>query len=196
MGGLEIRATDGKGHFLVLDGRKNVGGLAGDFLDVVHTNEARPFAGAADGFGVAQALGAQAGLEGASDAELLGNRAGVDAFEAGDIVRGQVFIERLAAAPTAGDGAQFADDVAGDLGAIALGVKRVDAVVADLRRGHRDDLGKIGRVGQNLLVARHAGVENGLAEHRFPGAKRRAAEHTAIFQGQHPFCLNEMTHSG
>ena len=40
----------------------------------------------------------------------------------------------------------------------------VDAVVADERVGHRDDLAVVGRVGEHLLVAGHAGVEDDLAE--------------------------------
>ena len=40
----------------------------------------------------------------------------------------------------------------------------VDAVVADERVGHRDDLALVGRVGEDLLVAGHAGVEDDLAE--------------------------------
>ena len=35
----------------------------------------------------------------------------------------------------------------------------VEAVVANLRIGHRYQLTRIGRIGQNLFIAGHAGVE-------------------------------------
>ena len=48
--------------------------------------------------------------------------------------------------------------------AVGLEVLRIHAVVADKRVGHVDHLTGVGRVGQYLLVAGHAGVEADLAE--------------------------------
>ena len=66
-----------------------------------------------------------------------------------------------------------------------LGVLVVDAGVADVRGGHDDDLAVVGGVGQRLLVAGHAGGEDGLAEglpHRAVGA---AAEGAAVLQDEY-----------
>ena len=68
----------------------------------------------------------------------------------------------------------------------------VDAVVADLRVGHRHDLTVIARVGQDLLVAGHARVEDDLAVDFAPGAEGPAREHRAVFERQfrgvhHPY---------
>ena len=56
----------------------------------------------------------------------------------------------------------------------------VDADVADVRVGERDDLARVRRIGQDLLVAGHRRVEDDLAD-REPGrADRHAAEHRAV----------------
>ena len=52
----------------------------------------------------------------------------------------------------------------GDRG--GLDVLGVGADIADMREGEGDDLAGIGRVGQRLLVAGHAGVEADLADRR------------------------------
>jgi len=44
-----------------------------------------------------------------------------------------------------------------------LHVHLIDAVIADERIGHRDDLGFVGRVGEDFLVAGHGSVEADLA---------------------------------
>ena len=46
----------------------------------------------------------------------------------------------------------------------------------------------VGRVGQDLLVAGHAGVEHDLAERLAARAEAAAGEDRAVFQGQ--FCLH------
>ena len=66
---------------------------------------------------------------------------------------------------------QFADDEPGQVRLAALDVLGVDAVVADLRVGHRDDLAAVARIGQDLLVAGHARVEADLAVDLAVGAE-------------------------
>ena len=53
-----------------------------------------------------------------------------------------------------------------------------------MRRGHHDDLAVVRRVGQRLLVAGHAGGEDGLAEGLAGGAVRLAAELAAVHARQ------------
>ena len=53
-------------------------------------------------------------------------------------------------------------------------VLRVDAGVADVRIGQRDDLAAVGGIGEDLLVAGHRGVEHDLAD-RQPGCADGAA---------------------
>ena len=67
-------------------------------------------------------------------------------------------------APVRRAAGRVAHDVAGDPDPAGLGVLVVDAGVADVRRGHHDDLAVVRRVGERLLVAGHAGGEDRLAE--------------------------------
>ncbi len=69
-------------------------------------------------------------------------------------------------------------------GARALGVEGVDAVVADLRAGHGDDLAAVGGIGEDLLVAGHRGVEDHLAEGSDGSAEGLAEEAAAVFKGK------------
>ena len=65
-----------------------------------------------------------------------------------------------------------------------LGVLGVDADVADVRIGQRDDLPGVGRIGQDLLVAGHRGVEHDLAGGVARRADRAAAEDRAVGQAR------------
>ena len=58
------------------------------------------------------------------------------------------------------------------------------AVVADLRRRHRHDLPGVGRVGQHLLVAGHAGVEDHFAARLAGRAGGDTAVPGAVFEGE------------
>jgi hypothetical protein len=57
-----------------------------------------------------------------------------------------------------------------------------DAVVADFGAGHRHDLSRVRRIGQDFLVAGHAGVEHDLASRFSFGAGGLAAKERAIFE--------------
>lgn len=95
---------------------------------------------------------------------------------------GEVVLNGLVAAPVAGEGADFTDNEAADFGAVGFDVFRADAVVADLDGGHGNDLGKIGGVGEDLLIAGHAGVEAGLSGFGGGGSKGSSAENSSVFK--------------
>src|SRR3546814_11370956 len=61
-------------------------------------------------------------------------------------------------------------------GGRALQVAGVGADDADMREGEGDDLAGIGRVGQDLLIAAHRGVEADLAYPRDPCAQASRSE--------------------
>ena len=162
----------------------DVGGLASGVLDVVTAGHVVPGLGLGDGVGIGERERGEAALEGAFDAEFFGERAGVDFADAGDAVFGEVGVEGGLAAPVADDGGEFADDEAAGLGRGGLGVLVVDAVVADHRRGHGDDLAEVGGIGDDFLVAGHRRVENALARNGGGGAKSAAVKHRTIFEGE------------
>src|SRR5262249_38603413 len=86
-----------------------------------------------------------------------------DPLDAQHAVLGEVGVEAAAAAEVAGVPRQLADDEALDLRPARLAVLGVDAVVADERVSHRDDLALVGGVGGHLLVAGDAGVKHDFA---------------------------------
>ena len=92
--------------------------------------------------------------------------------------------ERFGRAPIRRDPARFANDKALDPRATAFDVFVVDAVVADQRIGHADDLAGVARVGQDLLIAGHRGVKDHLAERLAIGAKRRTHKSASVFKNQ------------
>ena len=59
------------------------------------------------------------------------------------------------------------------------------AGVADVRIGQRDDLARVGRVGEDFLVAGDGGIENDFACGVAGGANRLAAEDGPVRQRQH-----------
>ena len=63
-------------------------------------------------------------------------------------------------------------------------VDRSDAVVVDERVGQGDNLSAVGRIGADLLVAGHAGVEAKLSSRVVARTKRTAKEDLTVFQGE------------
>ncbi len=110
----------------------------------------------------------------------------VDRFNGDDAGRLQIFGQAALGAKIALHAAVLADDEAGQLRPPALDVLGIDAVVADLRVGHRHDLAAIARIGEDLLVAGHRGVEADFAVDFAIGADRGAGVDGAIFERQ--FC--------
>ncbi len=64
----------------------------------------------------------------------------------------------------------------------ALGVLLVGAHIADMGEGEGDDLARIGRVGQDFLIARHGGVEADFAGRLADGADPEPFEHGSVLQ--------------
>src|SRR4051794_41019505 len=67
---------------------------------------------------------------------------------------------------------------------MAFRIRRIDSVIADERISHGDDLSAIRRIGQNLLVSRHRGIEANLSHPRARCAKGSAFEASAIFESK------------
>jgi hypothetical protein len=57
--------------------------------------------------------------------------------------------------------------------------------VADVREGEGQDLAHIGRVGQDLLIPGHGGVEDHLAERRADGAAAKALQDGSVREREH-----------
>ena len=112
---------------------------------------------------------------------MFGECAGIDALNAEDAVACEVGAERLAGAPIGRDFAEFADDKRADVRSAGFVVLGIDSVVSDLRIRHADDLAAVGRIGDDLLVAGHRGVETDFPGGGSGGSERVSFETASVF---------------
>src|SRR5262249_7677535 len=122
-------------------------------------------------------------------ADAARERAGVDAAEPDDAATPEPLVERAGGAVVRGLGDVGAQDHAARARRRreidGLDVLLVGADIADVREREGDDLSGIGRIGQDLLVAGHRGVETHLA-HRVAGsAAAEALEHVPVAEYEH-----------
>jgi hypothetical protein len=148
-------------------GRHRVGPGAGDGGDQV----AAVGPGLADGgrpqrrpVGAAECARQRTGL-----ADVPGQAAGVDPGDSGHPVPPEVAVEIVAGPPAGAAPGQVPHHDAPAERPSALVVVGVDPVVADVGGREGDDLPGVGRVGDDLLVARQHGVEHHLAGGDAPG---------------------------
>ena len=105
----------------------------------------------------------------------------------------QFLFQGLGVAEVAGGVAAFAHHQAADVGAVGFKIFIRDAVIADEGVGHHHDLLRIGRIGNDFLVADHRGVEDDLADFAAIGSETDSAEflpgleHQLLFRSNHIF---------
>ena len=115
-------------------------------------------------------------------ADDAGERTGVDAPHARDAHLLEHLVERARVAEIGGDVVVLADDHAPDGRELGLVVLLGRAVVADQRIGHDHRLVGVRRVGDDLLVAHHRGVEDDLVDRLPVGPEAVAVELAAVFE--------------
>ena len=108
----------------------------------------------------------------------------VDALDRNDAVVGEELRQRDVAAPVARHLAHIAHHKAAAGGFGALHVLEVDAVVADLGIGHRDDLARVRRIGDDFEVALERGVEADLPERLAFGGACGARKRSPVLQDE------------
>ena len=139
-------------------------------------------------------LGGEDALLRAVIAQMAHEGARINALQSNNALLGQVVTHRDAVTPVRGSAAQVVHNHAAqrrtrgrptvcDRPQGTLRVGRVDAVVANLRIGHGNNLACIGGVGKHLKVAFERGVEAYLAGHRARSAASTAVKHRAV--GKH-----------
>ena len=111
-------------------------------------------------------------------------RSRVEIGDGDDVVADEIVVEGAVRAPVARERRRFPHHEAGHMRRLRLGISRRHAVVADLRRGHGDDLPGIGGVGQHLLIAGHARVEHDLALGFTVRTRGDAAEPGTVLESQ------------
>ena len=124
----------------------------------------------------------------AARAQLTRKRPRIDIGDRHDPVGDEVVAQRRLRPPVARHGRLVADDEAGHMRLARFDVSGRHAVVADFRAGHCDDLARIGRIRQDLLVAGEAGVEHHFAGRSSLCASRQPPMERAVFKCQN--CLH------
>mgnify|MGYP000979433880 CR=1 FL=1 len=114
--------------------------------------------------------------------ELSGGDAGIDVGDRDNSALLEVLLQVLLVAVIAGQQGQVPDHQAGGPNLCGLFIFAVGAGVADMGIGEGDNLARIGRVGQNFLIAGHGGVENHLTDRHPLSAYCQAFENTSVFK--------------
>ena len=109
-------------------------------------------------------------------------RARVDPADADQPLRGQPIVKMLRGAPVRRFGDVRAQHAATRGGRQRFDVFRIRTGVADMREGEGDDLAGVGRVGQDLLIPRHRGVEADFADRIAGSAEPLTPKNRAIRQ--------------
>ncbi|MPM56949.1 hypothetical protein SDC9_103766 [bioreactor metagenome] len=157
----------------------------GDFRGVVLPVQPFPDAGAFDRFrfGERGAVHMEPRFLAAFGAQHHGEAAGVHSGDAGAAVPFEVVGKRLRRL-VVGGGVQFMDDQSVQKQSAGFDILRIASVISDFRRSEGDELPGVGRIGHNLLIAGHSGVEYRFAD-RIPGsAEAPAPEDGAVGQRQ------------
>ena len=113
-----------------------------------------------------------------------GQQPGAADGDAGHALGPQVGVQVPGGPPAGREPGRLAHHVTADPDLARLGILVVDARVADVRRGHRDDLAAVRRIGQRLLVPGHPGVEDHLAERLALRAEGGAVQRGAVLQDE------------
>ena len=121
-------------------------------------------------------------------AQMQRQRPRIDSGEAGLAVtlhdRGQL----LAGTPVRG-GIEFLYDQAVEEEAPRLHILLRAAVIADLRGRERHELARVGRVGNDLLISGHAGIEHGFARAVVQVAERAAVKDRTVGEREKCFAF-------
>src|SRR5258705_6419959 len=122
-------------------------------------------------------------------------RTRVDALNADDAVGDHIFMQGLSSAPVAWLCAVVFDDEAAHERFTRFDVFRIDADVADLWISHRYQLAFVRGIREDLLIARHAGIENHFADRFALRAEAKTFETFTVGQCQNSFHMISSTNS-
>ena len=156
----------------------------GDVGDKVVLGDAGRRLDAREQVGGIQVLGGDSCLLCAIVAQVHGQRAGIDALDGNDAIFLQKLWKALLGCPVAWLVAHVVDDKTTQVQNVSLHDRRIDAVVAYLRIGQRDNLAGVTWIGDNLLVASHRRVKNNLAEGLSASTTAPPLEGCSVFENK------------
>ena len=156
----------------------------GDVGDKVVLGDAGRCLDARKQMGGVQVLGGDGCLLCAKIAQVHGQRTSIDALDGNDAVFLQELWQTLLGCPVAWLVAHVVHDKATQVQGVSLHDRRINAVVAYLRIGQRDNLSGVTWIGDNLLVTRHGRVENNLAEGLSASTTAPPLEGCSVFENK------------
>src|SRR5437870_13098822 len=110
------------------------------------------------------------------------SRPSIEGLAAGDARGGEPVRQCTRGPPVGRLHRELAHHDARDARAVGLDVVRIDAVVADHRRRHHDDLAEIRRVGEDFLIPGEISREDDLGIRGLERHRRGAGEPRAVFE--------------
>ena len=164
-----------------------VGLGAGDVPGEVHPFQTGPGPGVVDQVAdreIAVRRVPQHRVRRAAVAQAPGQAAGVDAGNRRQAVAVQPGVQMPVAAIVGRIGDIGAEYAAQRRRGRRLDILFVGPDIADMREGEGDDLGGVGRIGEDFLIAGERGVETQFAQHRPRRAGAAAPEHRAVVEKQ------------
>ena len=126
----------------------------------------------------------QAHSHGASLPDVTGQSSGIDLADADNALSAQLMIKISARTPIGGNPSGIAYHITGDPDFAGLAILVIPARVADVRCRGDDHLPVVARVGQSLLVARHAGRKDCLTKSLADGAEGPPVKSAAVLEHQ------------
>jgi hypothetical protein len=113
---------------------------------------------------------------------VTGERAGIQATDADNVVANQVFLQRIRSPPGRILRRRLSYDEARRLRPVGLTIVVVYPVVSDEGVRHHDMLPGVRRVRKDLLIARHGRIEYDFPEGGPPTAETKAVEAATILK--------------
>ena len=153
-----------------------------DLLHIVHSDQTGPLSSSFQCFLVGYVLRRKKSIEGTFFAQSFGERSRIDALNARNPVLKKIARQIAIGSPITHHRGQFPDHKARKVRFVGFFIHGVHPVVADEGIGHGNDLSLVGRVGQNLLIARHGCVEANFATYRGFCSKTTSSEQGSILK--------------
>jgi len=113
-------------------------------------------------------------------AQYAGQLAGIDAGDGDDVFGFKIIRQGLRRAKAGSKNRQIPDNQTGGLDPARFHIFGIDAGIADMRIGQRDDLAAIARIGEDFLITGDRGIEHHFADRMTGRTNRKTLENRPV----------------
>jgi hypothetical protein len=131
-----------------------------------------------------RAVGGHDATHGAGIANMADERARVDIPNSRDFMAIQIELRGFGGTPVRGDLRKLANNKRFDIRPGRFFIIKIGANIADMRIGQAHDLPGVTRIGENLLIAGKACIENDFAASACDSASGAAVKDASVFQSE------------